>query len=479
MIRRHKCDHWVLRRTGTPSTAALSTAVVALCTTACGGLGDSSWNREDIRQSLFPSHEIEIPSSTHRVPVPADAAMVSIDAKGVIRVSTGEERPLPVSSVEEVVTFASNWVAMNGGGFSGNPAKTRPVHAVHMTPGIAGLRVDSQPQTRQQMVAYLELTHGVAPDMPVGVDPDPDCPVEKLLEVLEVLAFAPDFGLLEPRRALASRRLRDSFEAKHGAPGAQAHAIGLVVEREPSTFGTVVLRLASGTPYSKIDPVIDALFQARVATVLFETAGDGTCRSCPPQRLPGGIPWSLVPEGTGRRIEPRKNGKQDGEDGKQEVYVVKQVRARKPERRELQRIPTPATVELAVVNPSAIESEAMSEPEPLRKPKALADEAPGQPAQRKVVRFVVGGAMSEPRRVSGPDPVYPEAAKRARITGAVILELVIQSSGEVSDIKVLKGLPLGLTEAAVEAVRQWRYEPSRMDGETIDVLYVAAVRFKL
>lgn len=65
------------------------------------------------------------------------------------------------------------------------------------------------------------------------------------------------------------------------------------------------------------------------------------------------------------------------------------------------------------------------------------------------------------------------------MTGVVIVEAVIDEQGNVKDIKVLKGLPKGLDEAAVEAVRSWRFTPATMDGTPVPVYYTLTVSFTL
>jgi len=89
------------------------------------------------------------------------------------------------------------------------------------------------------------------------------------------------------------------------------------------------------------------------------------------------------------------------------------------------------------------------------------------------------GGIPEPKRVGGPEPTYPEAARRAGIEGKVILKLTVSREGRVTGVTVLRGLPLGLTEAAVQAVRQWTYEPARLGAEPVDVILVHAVEFDL
>ena len=92
-------------------------------------------------------------------------------------------------------------------------------------------------------------------------------------------------------------------------------------------------------------------------------------------------------------------------------------------------------------------------------------------------RFVTGGKITEPERLEGIDPTYPEAAESARIQGVVVLELLIGTDGAVEINKVLRGLPMGLTEAATNAVSKWRYRPATVSGHPVEVLYIETVRF--
>jgi protein TonB len=103
--------------------------------------------------------------------------------------------------------------------------------------------------------------------------------------------------------------------------------------------------------------------------------------------------------------------------------------------------------------------------------------APHKPPE--ATRYRVGVDVGEPTRLFAPSPVYPRAALAARLEGVVVLECTIDCAGRVADVTVLRPAPLGLTEAAVEAVRQWRFEPSTVDGEPVEVLYVLTVRFIL
>jgi protein TonB len=99
------------------------------------------------------------------------------------------------------------------------------------------------------------------------------------------------------------------------------------------------------------------------------------------------------------------------------------------------------------------------------------------PAPEPSGPVVVGVDITAPEKVFAPNPHYPEVALRIRYKGTVILKCVIDSSGQVVDIEVLRPEPYGLTEAAVAAVKRWRFEPSTLNGKPVDVIYTLSVRF--
>ena len=89
-----------------------------------------------------------------------------------------------------------------------------------------------------------------------------------------------------------------------------------------------------------------------------------------------------------------------------------------------------------------------------------------------------GGDLQPPTKVRQVAPAYPELARHARVQGVVVLECVIDPSGRVADVKVLRGHPL-LESAAADAVRQWLYTPTRLNGVPVAVLLTVTVRFTL
>ena len=90
----------------------------------------------------------------------------------------------------------------------------------------------------------------------------------------------------------------------------------------------------------------------------------------------------------------------------------------------------------------------------------------------------VGGGIPEPRKTRNVSPTYPPTALQARIQGVVILECTISPEGKVVNVTPLRGHPL-LTEAAVDAVRQWEYTPTLLNGVAVPVIMTVTVNFKL
>jgi len=90
----------------------------------------------------------------------------------------------------------------------------------------------------------------------------------------------------------------------------------------------------------------------------------------------------------------------------------------------------------------------------------------------------VGGQIKEPRKLRNVNPVYPDIAKQARVQGVVILECTISPQGKVTNVKVLRGIPL-LDQAAIDAVRQWVYTPTLLNGVPVPVIMTVTVNFRL
>ena len=92
--------------------------------------------------------------------------------------------------------------------------------------------------------------------------------------------------------------------------------------------------------------------------------------------------------------------------------------------------------------------------------------------------YRVGDDVKAPVLMERVEPEYPELARKARISGIVIAELLIDKTGRVQEARVLKGLPFGLDEAALAAVKQWSFRPGTLDGNPVDVLFNVTVSFR-
>jgi protein TonB len=103
-------------------------------------------------------------------------------------------------------------------------------------------------------------------------------------------------------------------------------------------------------------------------------------------------------------------------------------------------------------------------------------------AERRVVRPSgprrVGSVIVSPTLVTRVEPVYPAEALSARVQGIVIVEARIDTKGKVTDARVLRSIPL-LDQAALDAVKQWVYAPTCLNGAAIPVIAVVTVPFKL
>ncbi len=123
--------------------------------------------------------------------------------------------------------------------------------------------------------------------------------------------------------------------------------------------------------------------------------------------------------------------------------------------------------------PGAIPTEVM--PPPKAAPPKPLQPPPAPPA---LVRLRVGGVVQAAKILNQVTPAYPSLARQARITGVVRLEAVIGRNGRISSLQVTSGHPL-LVQAALEAVRQWVYLPTLLNGEPVEVLTQIEVHFKL
>jgi protein TonB len=90
----------------------------------------------------------------------------------------------------------------------------------------------------------------------------------------------------------------------------------------------------------------------------------------------------------------------------------------------------------------------------------------------------VGKGVRAPRVIFGPDPVYPLLARHARVSGAVVIDAVIDTQGNVVEMRAVSGNPL-LVMAAMQALRQWKYEPTILGGQPFPVRLLVTITFEL
>ena len=105
-------------------------------------------------------------------------------------------------------------------------------------------------------------------------------------------------------------------------------------------------------------------------------------------------------------------------------------------------------------------------------------EAPPPPPAASQVPIRVGGRVKPPRGIFMPKPVYPDLARQARIQGDVVIDAVIDANGNVVQMRVISGHPL-LIGAALDAVRQWRYQPTYLNDVAVPLAMTVTVSFTL
>jgi TonB family protein len=99
-----------------------------------------------------------------------------------------------------------------------------------------------------------------------------------------------------------------------------------------------------------------------------------------------------------------------------------------------------------------------------------------KPAATVTAPLRIGGQIKPPTRIKDVQPVYPAIAQSAHVTGAVTIEATIGVDGKVADAKVVRSVPL-LDQAALDAVRQWEYMPTLLNGVPVPVVTVVTVTF--
>ena len=182
---------------------------------------------------------------------------------------------------------------------------------------------------------------------------------------------------------------------------------------------------------------------------------------------------------------PKSSADEDVERQKPKVYVVQQVRFQPPPPPQQQEIPKPKAKRVPIPDPTP------DEPEPIRLEDEIEpdielpdtdlifDIPEGPPPSEPTGPIHVGGDVQAPVKVHDPKPQYTEIARKARIQGVVIVQAIIDKEGNVQNVKLLKGLPMGLDKAAMDAVKDWKFQPATLNGKPVAVYYNLTVNFSL
>ena len=90
----------------------------------------------------------------------------------------------------------------------------------------------------------------------------------------------------------------------------------------------------------------------------------------------------------------------------------------------------------------------------------------------------IGGQIPQPQKTTHVNPVYPPIAQSARVQGVVIIEAIIDRDGKVGYSRILRSIPL-LDQAALDAVNQWEFTQTRLNGSPVPVIMTVTVQFTL
>jgi TonB family protein len=93
--------------------------------------------------------------------------------------------------------------------------------------------------------------------------------------------------------------------------------------------------------------------------------------------------------------------------------------------------------------------------------------------------YRVGNGVTAPRAIYDPEPAYSDEARKAKVQGVVVLSTIVGTDGRPRDLKVARALGMGLDNKAIDAVRNWRFEPAMKDGHPVAVQVYVEVNFHL
>ena len=139
-------------------------------------------------------------------------------------------------------------------------------------------------------------------------------------------------------------------------------------------------------------------------------------------------------------------------------------------------VPTTPQATSPAPTETVAETPAPPEPLPIEPPITTpADEL----IDRSGVYTAVPPGGTQPEEIERVVPRYPSGARRAGVSGSVVIRGIVRRDGTIDDVEIIKDLPYDLGDAARDAVRRWRFRPATFQGEPIDVYYTVTVNFRL
>jgi len=177
--------------------------------------------------------------------------------------------------------------------------------------------------------------------------------------------------------------------------------------------------------------------------------------------------------------------------GPQKVYVVEQLRFQPPPAVKQKEVPKKRAKKIPIPDPTPDDPEPL-EVEELPEPAlelsdidvsvfGIPDAPPGPAINMGAANGPqwVGNGVLPPKKINAPQPRYTEEARKARIQGTVILQAIVDADGKISNVKIIKGLPLGLDQSAIDTVKEWLYEPATREGLPVAVYMNLMINFSL
>ena len=156
-----------------------------------------------------------------------------------------------------------------------------------------------------------------------------------------------------------------------------------------------------------------------------------------------------------------------------------------PPRVQRQNIQQRAARRVPIPDPTPDDPEPIVEPRPPPEYNPIPPDAnvvfgipDGPPAPKGKGPLLAGGNIKVPDRIKMVKPLYPAIARNAGIEATIVLNIVLDRTGNVAEVQILRGHPL-LQDAAIKAVKQWKYHPAIMNGTPVAVIFPVTVEFTL